>query len=49
MLPPLHFQMFAELIARQERLRSVHRESLRLAEHLFQSFLRHILANETVL
>lgn len=30
---------FAELVARHERLRSVQRESLRQAEHLFQSLL----------
>ncbi len=39
-VPPLPLQTrFAELVARHERLRSVQRESLRQAEHLFQSLL----------
>jgi type I restriction enzyme S subunit len=39
-LPPLLFQQkFAALVERHERLRLVHRESLRQAEHLFQSLL----------
>lgn len=38
--PPLPLQTrFAELVERHERLRSVQRESLRQAEHLFQSLL----------
>ena len=32
-------QQFASLVARHERLRAVQRESLRQAEHLFQSLL----------
>ena len=40
-LPPLPLQTrFAELVARHERLRAVQRESLRQAEHLFQSLLQ---------
>ncbi len=39
-VPPLPLQTrFAELVERHERLRSVQRESLRQAEHLFQSLL----------
>jgi len=39
-LPPLPLQTrFAELVQRHERLRAVQRESLRQAEHLFQSLL----------
>ena len=38
--PPLPLQTrFAELVERHERLRAVQRESLRQAEHLFQSLL----------
>jgi len=38
--PPLSLQTrFAELVERHERLRSVQRESMRQAEHLFQSLL----------
>ena len=33
-------QEFAALVARVERLRSVQRESLRQADHLFQSLLQ---------
>lgn len=36
---------FAELVARHERLRSVQRESLRQAEHLFQSLLHRAFTN----
>lgn len=40
MVPPLPLQeQFAKLVARRERLRSVQGESLRQAEHLFQSLL----------
>jgi type I restriction enzyme S subunit len=39
-VPPLSLQKrFAELVSRHERLRSVQRESLRQADHLFQSLL----------
>lgn len=39
-LPPLALQQqFASLVSRHERLRAVQRESLRQAEHLFQSLL----------
>jgi type I restriction enzyme S subunit len=39
-LPPLPLQTrFAKLVERHERLRSAQRESLRQAEHLFQSLL----------
>ncbi len=39
-VPPLPLQeKFATLVARHERLRAVQRESLRQAEHLFQSLL----------
>ena len=39
-VPPLPLQQkFAALVARVERLRAVQRESLRQAEHLFQSLL----------
>jgi type I restriction enzyme S subunit len=39
-LPPLHLQKrFASLVARYERLRATQRESLRQAEHLFQTLL----------
>jgi type I restriction enzyme S subunit len=41
-LPPLPLQQkFAAMVERVERLRSVQRESLRQAEHLFQSLLHH--------
>ena len=40
LVPPLPLQTrFAELVERHERLRAVQRESLRQAEHLFQSLL----------
>jgi type I restriction enzyme S subunit len=38
-------QHFAALVERVERLRSVQRESLRQAEHLFQSLLHEAFAN----
>ena len=39
-LPPLPLQQqFASLVSRHGRLRAVQRESLRQAEHLFQSLL----------
>jgi type I restriction enzyme S subunit len=39
-LPPLNAQKkFADLVERFERLRVVHREALRQAEHLFQTLL----------
>ena len=39
-LPPLSVQQqFARLVERHERVRSVQREALRQAEHLFQSLL----------
>jgi type I restriction enzyme S subunit len=41
-VPPLSLQQkFAGLVERVERLRSVQRESLRQAEHLFASLLHH--------
>ena len=46
-LPPPELQTrFAELVARHERLRSVQRESLRQAEHLFQSLLHQAFNSE---
>lgn len=46
-VPPLPLQTrFAELVERHERLRSVQRESLRQAEHLFQSLLHEAFATE---
>lgn len=45
-LPPLPLQTrFAELVQRRERLRAVQRESLRQAEHLFQSLLHRAFTN----
>jgi type I restriction enzyme, S subunit len=39
-LPPLELQQqFTEMVERFERLRAVHREALRQAEHLFQTLL----------
>ena len=39
-VPPLPLQQrFADLLRRHERLRAVQRESLRQAEHLFQTLL----------
>ena len=44
-VPPLPLQTrFAELVERHERLRSVQRESLRQAEHLFQTLLHQAFA-----
>jgi type I restriction enzyme S subunit len=44
-VPPLALQQqFAGLVARVERLRAVQRESLRQAEHLFQSLLQEAFA-----
>lgn len=44
-VPPLTLQQqFAGLVARVERLRAVQRESLRQAEHLFQSLLHEAFA-----
>jgi type I restriction enzyme S subunit len=46
-LPPPALQTwFAELVERHERLRSVQRESLRQAEHLFQSLLHQTFAKD---
>jgi type I restriction enzyme S subunit len=46
--PPLSLQtQFAELVARHERLRAVQRESLRQAEHLFQSLLHQAFTTST--
>jgi type I restriction enzyme S subunit len=40
-IPPLPLQQkFAQLVNRVDRLRSIHRESLRQAEHLFQTLLQ---------
>jgi type I restriction enzyme S subunit len=48
-VPPLSLQeRFAAIVARAERLRAVQRESLRQAEHLFQTFLHHAFSNETL-
>jgi type I restriction enzyme S subunit len=45
-VPPLPLQQqFAALVARHERLRAVQRESLRQAEHLFQSLLHRAFAH----
>ncbi len=38
-------EKFAALVARVERMRSVHRESLRQAEHLFQTLLHRAFTN----
>jgi type I restriction enzyme S subunit len=47
-VPPLSLQQkFAGLVERVERLRSVQRESLRQAEHLFASLLHHAFATRT--
>jgi type I restriction enzyme S subunit len=44
-VPPLPLQeQFATLVARHERLRAVQRESLRQADHLFQSLLHQAFA-----
>jgi len=46
-LPPLPLQQqFATLVARHERLRAVQRESLRQAEHLFQSLLHRAFTSD---
>jgi type I restriction enzyme S subunit len=47
-VPPLSVQeQFAAILAQAERLRATQRESLRQAEHLFQTLLHHAFANET--
>ena len=47
-LPPLPLQQkFAALVARVERLRAVQCESLRQAEHLFQSLLNQAFSSST--
>ena len=47
-LPPLpHQQKFAALVERVERLRSVQRESLRQADHLFGSLLHQAFSGES--
>jgi type I restriction enzyme S subunit len=47
-LPPLPLQQrFANMVTRVERLRAAQRESLRLAEHLFQSLLHDAFGTET--
>lgn len=47
-VPPLPLQQnFAGLVERVDRLRSVQRESLRQAEHLFASLLHHAFATES--
>jgi type I restriction enzyme S subunit len=46
LVPPLVLQQqFARLVERYERLRSVQRESLRQAEHLFQSLLHEAFSS----
>ncbi len=45
--PPLSLQMcFAKLVTRHERLRTVQRESLRQAEHLFQTLLHRAFTGD---
>lgn len=46
-VPPLPFQQrFADLVRSHERLRAAQRESLRQAEHLFQSLLHRAFSEE---
>jgi type I restriction enzyme S subunit len=46
-VPPLPMQLqFAKLVARYEHLRAVQRESLRQAEHLFQTLLHSAFASD---
>lgn len=42
--PPSRQRAFASVVREQERLRSVQRESLRQAEHLFQTLLHRAFA-----
>jgi type I restriction enzyme S subunit len=47
-VPPLPLQQrFADLVRGHERLRAAERESLRQAEHLFQSLLHRAFAEAT--